>query len=124
MTGRASFGKTWLSLRTDLRKLRLEPFNLGLTVRQKFGYTAGLAVFAIVFMLVLDPFGAVVVFGIGAWAIWNRNNAITKKEKKVFLGGVATAAFLALLEPFAVLLQATLFLVIMYAVTLWVIWRA
>lgn len=124
MTGRASFGKTWLSLDADLRKLQLEPFNAGLTSQQKVGYTAGLAVFAIVFMLALDPFGAAVVFAIGVWAIWNRNNAVTKKEKKIFLAAAVTAAFLALLEPVAVLLQATLFLAVAYAGALWLIWRA
>lgn len=120
---RASLVKSYLSLNTDLTKLGLDPFHLGLTLRQKMSYTAALVVVWGAVLVFLDPWAAFLILTCGLWVVWNRNNNITRLEKKIFITVLDSALLFAFLERFSVLLQAAGLLILATVAHVLYTWR-
>jgi len=120
---RAGFYRTWMDLSSDVATLDLQPFNSGLTFQKKLGLTlAAVAVSAIVWVFV-EFWAAILLVATAVWAIWNRNNRITKREKQVFLTMVDLTVFVGLVENVAVLFAAAGIFAIVVALHLVYVWR-
>lgn len=101
----ASFYASWMAFDADLNKLGKVAFNRGLTTQTKIHYTFGLLALCFLLFVFIDAWAPLVVMGTGMWVIWNRNNAITPTEKKVFWTALDVSVLLATLEFFAVVLH-------------------
>ena len=120
---RAGLVKSYLSLDADLAKLGLEPFHAGLSLRQKMSYTAALVMVWGVVLVFLDPWAAFLILACGLWVVWNRNNTITRLEKKLFITVLDTALLFAFLERFSVILQAAGLLILAAVAHILYTWR-
>lgn len=121
--GAAGLYSSWFNLDADLLELKLDPFHVGLSSKQKASYTAGLIAGCLAVLILLDPIAAGIIFVTGLWVVWNQNNRITMAEKKIFLTVMDMALLFAFLERFSVLFRASGLLVAIVILHLVYVWR-
>lgn len=107
----------------DLGEHGLEAFTAELSTREKTSWTFGLAALSIALFVFIEPLAAAVVMATGLWVIWNRNNRITKVEKKIFLTSVDVVLFLALVDKASVFFNAAGILALLVLIHLVYVWR-